>query len=151
MDHRFKTILYGLFGMLAVLAVFQVGVLVGYRKASYSYRWTDNYHKMFAGPARGFAFEKRLRPPPPMRRERGFMDAHGMFGVVLKADPDALIIEDKDGMEKTVILTPRTVVRDRDLDIRHDQIPTDAQVVIIGRPTGRGEVEAKLIRVIPQE
>ena len=50
----FKMVLLAIAALVVLLFVFKTGVFVGYRKAEYSYRWGENYHRNFAGPREGF-------------------------------------------------------------------------------------------------
>ena len=136
----FKPLILTLIAVIILLAVYQAGVFVGYRKATYSFRWSQNYHQMFAGPPQGFIGDVQ---------GQAFMDAHGIFGPVLRADPTDLIIQDKDQMEKVIHIDPTTsIIRLHDI-VSATSIQTNDRVVIIGQPDDRGEIDAKLIRVFP--
>ena len=42
---KFNTLVYGFLVAVIALLIFQAGVFVGFHKASFSYRWGDNYQK----------------------------------------------------------------------------------------------------------
>lgn len=137
----FKPVILTLATIILLLAVFRLGMFVGFRKASFSYRWSDNYHQMFAGPRRGFFddFEGK-----------GFTNAHGIFGSVLRVEPSAIVMKDKDNVEKTVTVSSSTSIRLRNEDIALSRLAPNDRLVIIGEPDDDGEIEAKFIRVFPK-
>ena len=137
----FRPVLWTLLVGIVLLGVFQMGVFVGYHRASFSYRWGENYHRMFGGPRHGF-FGGMW--------DRDYTDAHGIFGTVLKLDGDTLIIKDKDNTEKTILMTTSTVIRAGRDTLRPADLAPNTQVVIIGTPNAGGQIEAKLIRIFPQ-
>jgi len=149
-----KKILIGL-GMLAVLlVVFALGVRVGYSKASFSYRWGEQYHRNFGGPREGFygprgdSMQRPFGPPPE------FTDAHGTFGTILKIDqpteagkPTVLVISGRDQVEMTVLVSDKTIIRDQRNDVAVGDLQADEGVMVIGDPDDQGQIAAKLIRV----
>ena len=50
---KFTVVLIAIVALIALLGAFKVGMVVGYKKAGYSYRWGENYHRNFAGPRNG--------------------------------------------------------------------------------------------------
>lgn len=131
-------LIIALLAIAALLGAFQVGMMVGFRKATYAFRWGDRYHQMFAGPQNGFLDDFR---------GKGYMDAHGLFGSVMKVDQDVMLLRDKDDQEKMVLSTPDTLVR-RGMDrMPFQQIPVNARVVVIGEPDPMGRVMARFIRL----
>lgn len=125
-----------------LLGIFQLGVFVGYRKATFSYNWGDNYHRMFAGPRRGF-FEDF--------QGRGFMDAHGLMGDILKIDGNTIILRDKDATEKVVIVGSGTTIRRGPEMLQISDLRDGEEIVVIGGPNPRGQIDAKLIRIFPRQ
>ncbi len=134
-----KPIILTIAALLALAIVFRIGMFVGYRKAMYSYDWGDNYHRMFGGPKRGFFGEFE---------GRGFMDAHGIFGTVLKIDGNTMVIQDKDETEKDVLVGTSTSIRKGNDAVALTNVSSTDRVVIIGAPNPQGQIDAKLIRVI---
>jgi len=124
-----------------LLIAFRIGMFVGFRKATYSFHWSDNYHQMFAGPRRGFFddFEGK-----------GFTDAYGIFGSVMKIENNDIVIRDKDATEKTVVTSSATMIRKGRQTIQTSDLTTDDDVVVIGEPDAQGRIDAKFIRVFPR-
>jgi len=126
--------------ILATSAVFYAGLSVGYRKASFAYRWGETYHQNFGGPRAGFI---------PGIPSEDFVNQHGTFGRVLMVSMPRMIIESPEGLEKTVLIsTGTTVMKFRDR-VEASSIVPDDQAVVIGSPNTDAQIEARLIRILP--
>ena len=138
----FKIVFIAIGALIALLFSFKIGVLVGYNKALYSYRWGENYHKNFAGPRGGFYgdFSRNFK-------NKEFINPHGTFGSIIKIDTDTLIIKGKDDTEKTVLISEKTTIRSRRKTLKASELTIDDRVVIIGSPDEQGQIKAKFIRV----
>jgi len=127
-------------GIVFVVAViFQAGVWTGYRKAAFSFRWGDKYYRSFGGPRGEFA---------PGLPHGAFPDAHGSAGRVVKIELPTLVIQDRDGAEKVVLIKDDTVIRRFRDEIAPEDVRVDDFVVIIGEPNEQSQIEAKLIRLM---
>ncbi len=132
--------LYVFGGLLLVCLVFFAGISVGYRKASFAYRWGETYHRNFGGPTAGF-----LPGVPP----EDFVNRHGAFGRVVSVELPELLIESPDGLEKTILVgTSTTVMKFRDRIMPSD-IELNDRAVVIGSPNNDAQIEARLIRIMP--
>lgn len=139
--HRIITVL-GIF--MIALFIFSLGVTVGFHKANFGRAWGEHYSQNF-GPARGGARigidkVKMIDWAP---------NAHGTIGKILKVEAGQFIVEDKDGTEKIVLLTEQTKIQKNTTTIMSTELRADDFVVVIGSPNSAGQIEAKLIRVIP--
>lgn len=148
MDQKFlfqskilKFVLWGIGIAILMLLAFKGGEFVGFRKAEFSYHWGENYYRSFAGP-RGES--------PGDLRGRDFLSAHGILGSIIKIASSTLIIQDRDGTEKTVLLSDETVVRRFRDEISPSELKIDDQIAVIGSPDDTGQIEAKLIRILPR-
>jgi len=129
-----------LFAMCALFLVFRIGVVIGSRRASVSYEWGQNYHRVFGGPPRGIFGD--LSAP-------GDMKPHGVFGTIIKNENGTLIVESEDHLERSVIVDTTTEIRKlRDRATLQDLIP-HTKIVVIGSPAPDGRMTARLIRIIP--
>jgi hypothetical protein len=136
----FKGILVGIGILIVFLVIFQIGVFVGLKKASFSYGWGDNYYKNFAGP-RG-----------EMMREfegRDMMGGHGVFGSILKIETPNIIIKGSDNLEKIIATDDKTQIMNLRDPIKISNLKPDENVVVIGTPDESGKITARLIRVMP--
>lgn len=136
----FKTILCGVAAFAILLFVFKVGVLVGYKKAGFSFRWGENYHRNFGGPREGF-FRNFF--------DDDFTEAHGVSGQIIKIDGSVLIVMSGGNTEKSVLLNDKSVIkRFRDV-IQSADLRVEDYIVAIGDPNDAGQIEAKFVRVSP--
>ncbi len=138
---NFNIITWILLGIIILLLVFKLGMDVGFKKAEFSHRWGENYYRNFAGPAERF--------PKNMMGPDDFMDAHGVFGQIIKIDNSTLIIKDRNDMEKIVSINEKTIIRNFDKNITQEELKIDNHVVVIGEPDESGKIISRLIRVLP--
>lgn len=135
----FKISFVAVAAVIAALLIFRLGVFVGYRKANFSYRWAENYHKNFGGSREGFFNDFY---------EKDFIDGHGVSGSIMKIDGNVLAIKSEDNTEKAVSISDKTVIRSRMDIIKIADLKVDDRIVIIGSPNDQGQIEAKFIRVM---
>jgi hypothetical protein len=137
---KFKSVIW-LAGIIVVLLLaFKAGEFIGFRRAEFSYRWGENYYRNLTGPRPG---------PDRGLNDRDFMMGHGTFGSIVKAASSTLVIQGRDGAEKVILIMPQTVVRRFQDNISVGDLKVDDNVVIIGTPNNAGQIEARLIRVMP--
>ncbi|MBN1325636.1 hypothetical protein JW977_01475 [Candidatus Falkowbacteria bacterium] len=127
-------------GLIILLLVFNIGMNVGFRKAGFSHNWGDNYHRNFAGPRQGFVGDFR---------NDDFIQSHGVFGQILKIEGKSLIINSIDNSEKVVNLNNDTIIRHFKDAVELSELKVEDYLVIIGEPNETGQIEAKLIRILP--
>jgi len=136
------------FGCLVVaILIFRAGMFAGIEKASFGENWESNYFKNFGieninnnGENSGVAVKNFDNFPNP----------HGAVGKILKIGNNSIVVlDDKDFTEKNVIISSDTIIKSVRENISFDQLNVDDFVVIIGRPNEDGQIEAKLIRVMP--
>lgn len=145
----FKSVLLTLGGCACIIAVFHVGVLVGYKKAMYSGHFGDNYERIFMGHRRNFMGENRGMWGHMDRPD--FMGAHGLTGTILQVDGQTLILKDTNNTERSIVFSSSTAIRRMNENISVSNISTGTRAVIIGSPDEQGNIEAKLIRILPIE
>lgn len=136
-----KHILLGILITVIALLIFQAGVFVGYKKASFSFRAGDNFYRTFGE----HGFQQKL---PGM----GMMDptnAHGTIGTVASILLPKVIIADRDGVEKTVLVDNKTDLRRFRDSIKPEDLKTGEMIMVIGEPNDNGQIEARLVRIMP--
>ena len=136
----FKIVIWGIGGIIVFLLIFEAGMIVGFKKANFSYQWGENYHLNFAGPRGGFFKEFS---------GRDFIGAHGVFGQIIKIDSSTLVIKGRDNVEKIVLIKDSTVIEHFRDTVKITDLKVDDYVVVIGEPNGVGQIEAKFIRILP--
>lgn len=145
----FKKVLCGIAVFVVALCIFHVGMLVGYHKAAFSYRFGDNYHRTFGSPeGRGMGMMGSKEG------SRGFFmgeftPAYGVTGTIVKVSLPTIIVAGTDKVEKVVAINEKTLVRRFREDIKTSDLKVGDTVVVIGSPNESAQIEAKLIRILP--
>lgn len=138
----FRGVVLGILALLVVLFILKVGMFIGIKKADFSHKWSDNYHMNFGGPRNGFM---------EGIGDRDFMDANGVFGRIIKIENQNVTINGRDNVEKIITINDQTIIK-RFMDtIKITDLKIDESIVVIGEPNSVGQIEAKLIRVMPQQ
>ena len=140
----FKAIVFTIAVLIIFLTGLKAGTFIGFRKANFSYRWSDNYQRNFAGPKDGFFVNFR-----DDFKNRDFIQSAGVFGQIIKIENDKLIIIGKNNAETIVLITDKTIINRFQETISVADLKIDDAAVIIGEPNNAGQIEAKLIRVMP--
>ncbi|MFZ2253328.1 MAG: hypothetical protein WAW13_04135 [Minisyncoccia bacterium] len=142
-SQSFKGVLVGICITVTVLVIFQAGIAVGERKASFAHRFSDNFERNFMGPQEeGFM-------------ERGFFEGanmpggHGAAGKIVSISLPLVVVAGPDNLEKTVVITEGTEIREFRDSISSDQLHIGDFIVVLGIPNNEGQVDAKLIRLAP--
>lgn len=145
----FRKILCGLGVIVIALLILQVGILVGYHKASYSYRYGDNYHKTFGG-ARGELGDLNKRGGMMgFLRGGDFSNSYGVTGKIIKIDLPTMVVIGQDGIEKVITISDDTTIMHLRDKVRASNLNINDSVVVIGSPNDDSQIEAKLIRIMP--
>lgn len=135
---KFKVALTALAGILAFLLIFKTGEFIGEHNARFSYRWGENYHRIFGGPSGGFFKDFS---------GRNFLASHGVFGIILTVDGKTLIVKGNGAMEQAVLVSDATVIRRGRDSIARSDLKPDQRIIVIGVPDTQGRILAKFIRV----
>ncbi|MCX6716945.1 MAG: hypothetical protein NTV72_03405 [Candidatus Taylorbacteria bacterium] len=143
----FKRTFWILVGIILAILIFRMGMFVGYRRASFSFEWGNNYFRNFAGGKMG----DRDGPNGPlgMGEDRDFIDAHGAFGQIIKIEGNSIFSKGSDGVERVITASTSTEIRRFKEMIKFSDLKSDDRIVVIGRPDSAGKIEAKFIRVLP--
>jgi len=120
---KFKITMGIIGGFIIIFLAFGAGTFVGMRRANFSFRWAENYQRNFGEP---------------------HFNAHGIFGQIIKTDGSTLVINGRDNIEKIILITASTTINSFRGDLR-----VNDNVVIIGNPNNAGQIEARLIRLMP--
>jgi hypothetical protein len=134
-----KWVLVGLAVFIVLALVFKIGMFVGEKKAQFSFRWAENYHRMFAGPKAGFLM-------PPFSE---FIEGHGTVGEIIKIEGNNLVVKGRGDVEKLILVNEKTIIKSGFKNIKVSDLKIGDIIVIIGSPNDKGQIEAKLIRVFP--
>lgn len=141
---QFKAMLYGFAATTIALLIFQAGIFVGYHKAEFSYRWGDNYSRTFGELRNG------SQPLPGMTANR-FPSANGIIGKIIGINLPNIIVEGRDNVERIIMTDDDTSVRSLREEINPSDLKINDDVVVIGSPDEKGQIQARLIRLMPSE
>lgn len=139
----FKWLIIGVVCFILIILALGVGIKIGAEKARFSYQWADNYHKNFGGPRAGFIANWREFPAGD------FIEAHGSFGKIINIDGNTIIIQGRENVEKTILIKEDTIIKGIKGDLKTTDLKVDDFITVIGSPNDSGQIEAKLIRVLP--
>ena len=131
-------ILCGVGIFIVALLIFSAGIDVGFHKASFGRDWGENYERNF-----GFG------PDHPLLGNDNFPNANGAIGKIIKIELPTVIVEDKDGTEKVILIKDDTQIQNIKTLVTSNDLKIDNFVVVIGAPNTRGQIEAKFIRIMP--
>jgi len=131
------------FGLALLVGTFTLGVFVGYKKANFSYRWGENYHRNFGGPRDGFFGNIRDFGG------KDFIEGHGIFGQIIKIDGQTIIVKGRDNVERILLVKEDTSIQRFHDAISIGELRADDYIVVLGNPKDSGQIEAKFIRVMP--
>jgi len=136
----FKGIILGIAGLIILVFVFGLGIFIGSKRAEFSFKWAEAYHRNFGGPQGGFL---------GMMGEPA--NANGSFGQIIKIDPagSVLTIKDASNVEKNILITDETTIIYQRKNIKLSDLKIGDSVVVIGDPNNNGQIAAELIRVMP--
>jgi hypothetical protein len=138
-SRQFTAVIIALGLVITLLIVLRLGIAIGYQRAIFASRFGEQYQNNFVGP--------RRTPPGfggPM------MDAHGGFGEILKIDSNLITVRDQDGTEKSILSSTSTTIREFSNTLSLSDLKVGENIAVIGEPNSSGQVDARLIRVIPQ-
>lgn len=127
-------------GVIAVaLFIFWAGVAVGYHVAGFSYRFGDNYYRIFQ--------DHRPNNLDAMHTE--LPGGHGATGVVASVALPNIVITEQDKTEKIILVTDKTIMRSGQNTITSADIHTGDFIVVVGSPDTNSQIDAEFIRIVP--
>lgn len=138
---KFKKVITILAILIWTILIFQAGMFVGFKKASFFFRYGDDSYKGFRG-------EHRF---PLGMRDNDMPRSHGAIGKIVQISSPTFVISDNDGTEKTILFNTETIIKKYDTSTTASDLKVGDFVVIIGTPNVSSEIEAKLIRLVPAD
>ena len=115
--------------ILVLLVDFRIGMTVGFRQAEFSSHLGDNYFRAFG---------------------RHYTNGSGAMGKVLRIDEDEITLQDRDGTEKTIHVASTTPIRKSRETVTSREVHAGDTIIIIGSASSTGDIDARLIRILPQ-
>lgn len=136
---------------IILFSVFLGGVTIGERKARHFDNWSRNYPSMFPRMYDPLESPNRLMPGMGLSPRRAPMPfPHGIFGTVISTSTGSLVVQGKDHIEQTILVTDKTIIRAGRDTASFSLIKQNAEVGVFGEPNAQGQIEAKLIRLFSQ-
>ncbi len=155
--------------IIAIIAIFQAGIFVGYHKAMFYKSAGYNYYKQGKFDDRkmgdnmsnknGERMSNFNRPDEqnPKNQFGKFMmemdipGGHGAVGKIVSINLPNIIIASPDNIEKTVTVSNDTLIREFRETIKSEQLKIGDIVAVIGEISASddGLIKAKLIRILP--
>lgn len=134
-----RQVIIGICIMIVALCILFLGINIGEHRARYAGQFGNNFERNFMGPdgMRGGMFGD------------GLPGGHGAAGEIVSINLPQLIISGPDSIEKVVALKDSTIVREFQNNIKSSDLKVGDFVVVLGNPNEQGEIEAKLVRVMP--
>lgn len=131
-------VLIGIGIVIVAILIFSAGVSVGFHKASFGRAWGENYERNFG-----------MKPGNMMFGKDNFPNSHGTIGKIIKIETPTMIVQDKDNIEKVILVKEDTQIQKAREIITINDLKIDDHIVVIGNPNEEGQIEAKFIRIIP--
>lgn len=138
--------LYGIGALVVALLIFQVGIFVGYKKASFSYGSGDNFYRMFGATEHHWMMNKDGRFGV---RGGDLTSAYGTTGTIVKISLPIIVVAGTDKVEKVIVVDEKTIFRHLRNNIVNTDLKVGDTIIVIGAPNSASQIEAKLIRVLP--
>ena len=139
-------------GVMLVLIIFALGINVGFHKAKFSCLFGENYERNFMGRHMGFSGGP-MPVGPPMGKfadeieGRGFRNAHGISGIIISIADNKIIIKDKNNNENIISISEGTVIRSGNDNLKLENLKSNDEIVVMGKPGEDGTISADLIRL----
>lgn len=138
----FSAIILSIAVFIILLFVFGLGFFAGSKRADFSFKWAEQYHKNFGGPREGF-----LMPMTNPRNE--FIDSNGTVGEIIKVDETSLVVKGRENVEKIIIVSENTTIVSQRNNIKITELKAGDNIIVMGRPNNEGQIEADFIRIMP--
>src|ERR1035437_8160575 len=136
-----KNIIVAIAILVIAILIFQAGMFVGYRKAAYSFHFDENYYHEFDSQTGG----TMMNGFP----QNSFIGASGAVGKIIKITPPTFVVAGSDNLEKVILIGDDTIIRQSRNTLSPNDLKVDDYVVVIGSPNDQGQIDAKLVRLLP--
>lgn len=140
-DKKFvRGALLGIGVIIVLLGVLGIGVTLGEHRARFAGKYGESFERNFLGSRSG------------MKGNMMFMNipgGHGAAGTIVSVALPRFIVAGPDGIEKTVVMSSSTTLREFQKEITTADLKEGDFVTVIGNPNDNAEIEASLVRVMP--
>jgi len=136
-----RGILIGLAVIVVMLLIFQAGQVTGYRKARFAGNFGNNFERNFLGP-RGGEMKIMFNSSIP--------GGYGAIGKIATITLPQIVVIGPDNIEKIISVGTTTQIHRFQEEIKASDLKTGDSIIVLGSPNESGQIEAKLIRVMPE-
>ena len=136
-----RMVIIGIGVLIILLGVLRIGISIGERRAKFAGQFGDNFESNFMGPRGNMMGGEYFGGMMP--------NGNGAIGEIISLNLPQIVVNGPDNLEKTVLIGTSTIIRQFQGNIQSSILKTGDFVVVIGNPNNNGQVEAKLIRVMP--
>lgn len=133
-----KGVIMGIGVTLALLLVFWMGMAVGFQRARFAGQFGDNFQRNFLG-QRAFGLPGENLP-----------GGHGAVGEIVSLQLPEAVVAGPDNLERVIVVSSSTEIRRVREKIPSSELQIGEFVVVIGNPNQSGQIEARLIRIMPK-
>lgn len=132
------------FGILFIIFVsFALGFSAGLNKARFSYQWGEQYEENFVKAVVEESGEKALEKIDGQAFRSGYCAA----GKIIAVTDDTIILQGPNGRENTISVSDATSIKKGGSEITLSELKVGNRIVVVGKPTANGTLQANLIRV----
>ncbi len=126
--------------LLVILVIFQAGLTVGFRKASFACNWNDSFLQGPNNPRSMLA---------PFINDKDDFNPHGAIGQIISTSLPVIMIKGQDNLEKVIHIGPNTAIRNFRQTASTSDLTVGQNIIVVGEPDDSGNIQAVLIRIIP--
>ena len=139
----FKIVIISGGAVVVILAVFILGIDVGFHKAAFSYRVGEHYDALFG---------KNDRDEMPSSIDADTIPGgHEAAGKIIAVELPDFVVIGPDNIEKKVEIASGTVITEIRGATTSSAIKVGDSAVIIGAPSGNADMSAQFIRIFPAD
>jgi len=141
-SQTFKGIIIGLGLAIIGLIIFQAGIAVGQHRSNFTNRFGDNFERNFRGPEKGMM-------PQGFPGEDLLPSGYGAVGEIINIALPNIIVAGPDNLEKTIVIGTDTLIREFQTELTSSDLQIGDHIITLGEPNDEGQINAKLIRLLP--
>lgn len=127
---------------LVILIIFQAGFIVGFHKATFSFNWDKNYLSNLNDPRSVMA---------SFMQDNDDVNPHGAVGEIISINMPSILVRRSGGAEEIINIGTTTVIRNLRQIASSSALTLHKQVIVIGEANTSGQIDATLIRILPEE
>lgn len=139
-SRSFRVVVTALLVVLVAAVIFQAGMFVGYRRATFSYHWNEMYTRGPGDPHSVYA---------PFMGDDMNPNPDGASGEIVSVHLPEIMIKAPSQNEKVVIISPDTIIRRMRAMGSSSDLTSGTQVIVVGKPDDQGDIRASFVRIFP--